>query len=162
MSATYDKIIKCLNKTRRDYLFPPSDLNKLDNDERKNVEERIIKLCLLGDRACFQYIDYLVMFKPQDVFNDDTLKDVSVTKRAFIYKRLYYLTKDYSYIVELYELAKKDINAYSILTLMYYDGDIDREDMYPSLLRLSTISEEYKMMFEKRCKKDSENVINHI
>ena len=116
MSATYDKIIKCLNKTRRDYLFPPSDLNKLDNDERKNVEERIIKLCLLGDRACFQYIDYLVMFKPKDVFNDDTLKDVSVTKRAFIYKRLYYLTKDYSYIVELYELAKKDINAYSILT----------------------------------------------
>ena len=162
MSATYDKIIKCLNKSRRDDLFPPSDLNELDNEERKNVEERIIKLCLLGDKACFQYIDYLVMFKPQDVFNDDSLKNISSTKRAFIYKRLYYLTKDYSYIVELYELAKKDINAYSILTLMYYNGDFDKDNMYPSLLRLSTISEDYKMMFEKRCKNDSENVINHM
>ena len=71
MSDAYIKIKNNLEKKRRDYLFPSSLLDELEDNERREIEEIIIKLCLLGDRSCFQYIDHLKVFNPEEIFNEE-------------------------------------------------------------------------------------------
>ncbi len=155
MSEAYNIINKSLNKTRRDYLFPPHLLDELEENERREIEGKIIKYCLLGDSVCFQYISHLKYYN-LDIFNDENMKNITTTKRALIYKRLYYLTKNNDYISKLYEIAKVDINAYSILTLIYQDDDIDKVTLYTLLEKLSTLSDDYKKMFDIRCKDNDE------
>jgi hypothetical protein len=162
MSEIYNRIVNDLNKTRRDTMFSPSLLDSLSEEERKIVEKEIIKYCLLGDSVFFDYLGYLKCYDLQEVFNEESLKNLTTTKRALIYKRLYYITKNNLYIGRLYELSKVDINAYSILTIMYNKNDVDRSVMYPALERFTTINDTYRMMFETRCKNNVDNELKQL
>ena len=155
MSA-YSTIVEELNKYRRDILFSPSLLDELNEEERKQIEEKIIKLCLKGDKACFKYIEHLKYFNPTEAFTIYTMKDLNNFDKATIIKTLYEMTNDQKYIYLLMELSKYDINVYSLLTLMYVLSDNKDQELYAFLEQISNTSEEYKKMFEIRCKKNQE------
>ena len=152
MSDAYKIINESFKLVRRDVLFSPSLLDQLTYEERNEVEEKIVKYCFLGDKASFKYIPYLKTKNLKEVFSESAMSKVSIDNRVLIYKILFETTGNKVYLTYLYDLAKIDLNAYSLLTLSYMNSKEEYKDLYYSLERLSYISEQHKNMFDVRCK----------
>lgn len=124
---TFEEMKKIiLYQRRRDYSFPTSALDELNDDERKEIERMIIEYSLQGDTFLFDHLSSLKFYDISEVFNKDVLNSFPSDKRHRIIDILYIKTRDNIYIDYLLELALQgDINAFSALTLWYEDGKID-------------------------------------
>lgn len=122
---TYDDLLKIFYIRRRDYSFPSSELDGLTDKERKIIESLIIKSCLDGDSSCFQHLDKLKFYDPVAIFTDDVIQKMDSDKKVKILRILYEMTKNDKYIDFLINLAVNDLGAFSMLTIMLEDGEID-------------------------------------
>ena len=151
MSNILEKINDSFNDPRRDTSFDPNLLDELEEKDRKDVESKIIQLCLYGDRVSYQYIPYLDMYDPKDVFNDETLEVLKPFDRALIYKSAYLGSLDEYYLDKIIDLSKEDVNSYSMFTLMCMDNLLN--DDYKEIAKEIADSKEdetYKKMYENR------------
>lgn len=157
MKNAYDKILESFTKTRRDTSFSPSLLDELTEEERKNVEQKIVKLCLMGDKVSYQYIDKLKYYNPIEIFTKESMKELNQYDKACIFKILYDKTMDNKYLDYIKEISKNDINAYSMLSIMYYIGEKNDEEFYNELEDISKTSNSYRELFNIRCKNKHDN-----
>jgi hypothetical protein len=151
MSDFIEKINSSFNDPRRDTSFDPNLLDELEESERKEVEDKIVRLCLYGDRVSYQYIPYLDIYDPKEVFTDESLKELKPFDRALIYKSAYLGSLDEYYLDKIVSLAKDDINSYSMFTLMCKNNLLN--DDYKDIAKEIADSKEdetYKKMYENR------------
>ena len=66
---TYNDMMKTFQQRRRDYSFPSSELEHLNDEERKKVEERILLSCLDGDRSCFKHLPHIQFYDLLEVYS---------------------------------------------------------------------------------------------
>lgn len=155
MSNAYEKINNFLSSKVRDLSFPSSLLDELSEEERKDVESRIIKHCLLGDDSCFQYIDKLQFYDPIQIFVEENMSRLQPFSKTVIFKKLFELTQDSSYLSKMVNISKSDINSYSMLTLMFQDDNFANDDKNKNILSsLKEIAEQsdetYKNIYNSR------------
>ena len=156
MSNILEKINNSFNDPRRDTSFDPDLLDELEGEERKKVEDKIVKLCLYGDRVSYQYIPYLDTCDPKEVFTDESLEELKPFDRALIYKSAYLGSLDEYYLDKIIDLSKNDINSYSMFTLMCHDNLLN--DDFKAIAKEiadSKDDENYKKMYENRVANDS-------
>lgn len=151
MPETYERINKDLHKLRRDVSFDTSLLNSLSDEERKNVEEKIVKLCLSGDKSCFKYIDHLKFYDPKEVFTDDNMIRLEPSKKSLILRKMYELTENDEYLNKMIDIASQDMETYTSLLIMYDDKILDakRQDYLGRKLKeFAQGDDEHKKMFK--------------
>lgn len=151
MSVVYEKIDRDLKKRKKDVMFSPSMLNDLDETERKDVEKRIVLLCLYGETACFKYLSFLKYYSPKEIFNEENLSKLPINKQVSILKVLFVNTNDNEYLNRLLKLSSIYLEAYSELVLMYHDGKYNnniKESMFDILKKLSFKNPKYYNIFK--------------
>ncbi len=150
MSTHYQEILDSMNQKRPDLLFPLEWLDELDETERREVEKRIIKYCLLGVNVYFPYIPSLKCYPAEEIFTEDTMVSLEPFQKATIYKDLYKKTKNSIYLEKLLELAKMNFSVYSMLSFIYQENKTD--EFYQKLREIMENSqdEKYRVVFQKR------------
>ena len=151
MSTAYDKIDKDLKKSRKDVMFPSSLLDELNEDERKDVENRVVSLCLYGESACFKYLGSLKYVNTKDLFTIENLTKLPVSKQSCILKILLSRTNDIEYLNRLLKLATICLEAYSELVFMYLNGEYSdsiKDRMFEILKQFSTKNPNYYHLFK--------------
>lgn len=119
MTEEYKKIINELNKPRRELDFSPNMLENLSEDERKDIEYRLLSLSIEGVQTSYQYIPYIKEYDPQTFFTDQNLSKLDKMNQAMINRELYKRNKDMQYIDKICELSKDSPSVYSMLIDMY-------------------------------------------
>ena len=154
MGDIYKRINKELDKTRVDLTFSPKKLDLLNEQQRKTVELKILKLCFYGNSTTIKYLPYI---KYYDVIK--TLESVvsmyPVYEQANIYIIFMQMTNDYSYIKKVLELAKRDINVFLKLVYLYKDNTFAEYNnlLYNDIMEVckwSTDRKSYQDIIEKR------------
>ena len=154
MEDIYKRINKELDKTRVDLTFSPKKLDLLNEQQRKTVELKILKLCFYGNSTTIKYLPYI---KYYDVIK--TLESVvsmyPVYEQANIYIIFMQMTNDYSYIKKVLELAKRDINVFLKLVYLYKDNTFAEYNnlLYNDIMEVckwSTDRKSYQDIIEKR------------
>ena len=154
MEDIYKRINKELDKTRVDLTFSPKKLDLLNEQQRKTVELKILKLCFYGNSTTIKYLPYI---KYYDVIK--TLESVvsmyPVYEQANIYIIFMQMTNDYSYIKKVLELAKRDINVFLQLVYLYKDNTFAEYNnlLYNDIMEVckwSTDRKSYQDIIEKR------------
>ena len=154
MEDVYERITKELNKNRVDLTFSPKKLDLLNEQQRKNVEFKILKLCFYGNSTTIKYLPYI---KYYDVIK--TLKNAvemyPVYEQANIYITFMHMTNDYNYIKKVAELAKGDINVFRRLVYLYKDNTFAEYNnlLYNDIMEVckgSNDRESYQSIVEKR------------
>ena len=151
MSVAYDKIDKDLKKSRKDVMFPSSLLDELDENERKDVENRVVSLCLDGETACVKYLGYLKYVVSKDIFTLENLSKLPVEKQCSILKFLFSNTNDVEYLNRLLKIATIYIEAYSELVFMYLNGEYSnsiKARIFEILKQFSTKNPTYYHVFK--------------
>ena len=150
MSNAYEIINNSLNDKKRNFSFPPSLLDQLTTDERKEIEKIIIKHCLIGDNSCFQYIDKIQCYDPTQIFVEENMSRLSLFNKTAIFKKLFDITNDKTFVDKMLEISKNDINSYSMLTLMYED-DQENKDIKQALKAIAENADDtYKLLYNNR------------
>lgn len=124
---SYEELLKTFYASRRDYSFPSSALDSLNDEQRKNIEALIVKSCLNGDTSCFNHISKLKFYDPKKIFTVEAIGDIDLSARLRLIDEMYEMTKDNKYIDYLVNLSSYDIRAFSMLTLMYMNNRIPKE-----------------------------------
>ena len=154
MEDIYKRINKELDKTRVDLTFSPKKLDLLNEQQRKTVELKILKLCFYGNSTTIKYLPYI---KYYDVIK--TLESVvsmyPVYEQVNIYIIFMQMTNDYSYIKKVLELAKRDINVFLQLVYLYKDNTFAEYNnlLYNDIMEVckwSTDRKSYQDIIEKR------------
>ena len=122
---TYDEMLKVFNYNRRDFSFPSSALDNLNDQERKTIETLIVKSVLNGESFCLKHIDHLKFYNPVEIFSNEIIDKFDSNKKVNILRILYKMTKDDKYIDLLVKISMRDSGAYSMLTIMYEDNEIN-------------------------------------
>ena len=151
MSVAYEKIDKDLKKSRKDVMFPSSLLDELDESERKDVEKRIVLLCLYGETACFKYLGSLKYVLPKEIFTIENLSKLPASKQCSILKLLFSQTNDIEYLNRLLKIATIHLEAYSELVFMYLNGEYSesiKARMFEILQQFSTKNPNYYHLFK--------------
>lgn len=164
--SLYEKMIKSFDNVRGDYHFSPELLNQLSEPERRDIEKRIIIRCLNGDTSFFSHIMYLKYYNPTRIFSLKFINSLDSFDRIRIVKYLYNMSKNPVYIEYLLNLSLYDVDAYSMLTLMYEDNEINPE-YYDRLLDIcNSITtdnrEKYIKMFQRIAIEEEIDSISHI
>ena len=124
---SYEDLLKTFYASRRDYSFPSSALDSLNDEQRKNIEALIVKSCLNGDTSCFDHIIKLKFYDPKKIFTIETMSNIELSSRLRLIDIMYEVTKDNKYVDYLVNLSYVDIRAFSMLTLMFMNNVIPKE-----------------------------------
>ena len=150
MSAHYQEIIDSMNQKQPDVLFPKEWLDTLTEKERKDIEQMIIKKCLLGVSAFLPYVSEIKTYPLESIFTPETMVLLDSYQKATIVKTIYQRMNQTIYLNYLLDLAKKDFSVYSMLSFMYQERK--SLSLYKDLKRIMEASndERYRSVFEKR------------
>lgn len=135
-------------------------LNSLDYNERKVIEEKIIKACLEGDSFYYDYIKLLKIYNPLNVFTLERIHSLESSSKIELCKILYLTTNDTRYIEYLLALSVHDKGAYSMLTILYEDGVLS-EKYYDRIKNICSLvknnQEDYIKMSQRMHKKEKDS-----
>ena len=125
---TYEEIRNIiLHQRRRDYSFPTSALDELSDTERKEIEALIIKYSLNGDSFLFDHLGAIKYYDLSQVFTRDVLNSIPAPKKHRLITIAYRKTHAAFYLDYLLDLAlAADPDAYSVLSILYKNGELDR------------------------------------
>lgn len=115
MGEMYKSIDSLFYSKRPEINFDENLLNQLEENERRNIESKIVRLCQNGYEDCYKYIPFLKYEDAENKLNIDTLKKFSSLTQT---KAFYYLlvkTDNPIYIEELKEVCDDTILAYTWL-----------------------------------------------
>ena len=95
---SYEEILKVFNDRRGEYNFPPSTIDNLPDNQRKEVEKLIIRNCLRGDTNCFNYLKIIKFYDVSKLFTVEELDKMQPEKKGILAEILYEKTHNNIYL----------------------------------------------------------------
>ena len=150
----YDAILEELNKRKRDIQFSKTELDKLTDFERKDIEEKLVELIKNGVSTSYKYIPNLKKVNLRIVFPYNNLPNLPINDVLDINKYLYLTTHDSGYLNNIISYSLNDSNAFSLLLYLYNEEELKNKNELLNII-LSVIkftkNKEYFNMFNSRC-----------
>lgn len=115
MVEVYKSIDALFYSKRPEINFDENLLDQLDENERRDIESKIVRLCINGYEDCYKYIPFLKYEDVEKKLNIETLRTFPSTAQAKAYYYLLVKTKDHKYMKELKEVCDDTILTYTWL-----------------------------------------------
>lgn len=159
MTKEYVDIKKEIYGKRMDFTFFPAELNKMTDDERKEIDELLVKCCINGVKSSYKYIPYIKMIDPNVIIVSDNFKKLPLIEQLTIITNLYIYCGKQEYFDVVAHAAVSNSDAYSLLVDMYVcckKKGMDISNIYNKLKEIAEINSNnayYTVMFQRRDKR---------
>lgn len=141
---SYEQLNKILTSNRPELQFHPDVLNRLSEEERKDIEKRIAKFYLNGNQSALKYFPYFQYFNGGEI-----LKKVDKPlDSASYYSTLYLCTKEEESLGILLSSAESDIDSFRALIELYNQLQEERIKVRLDSIYQSTRDIDYKFLYE--------------
>lgn len=108
----YEFIKKQLESRSQELSFNASSLSNLPLEKRKEVEEKILDLCLMQNKTAFEYIPYIETINVESYLDDIDYFDIK--KRNLVYLYLYFKSNNSDYLDQI-DYKEIDVYIFSIM-----------------------------------------------
>ncbi len=123
MIETFNKLRNEFTKKHNSLTFNPAELDKLNYEERKAIEDKLLRLCKSGSIDCFKYIPYMKYALPEKEIDFNLIESFPIFHQATISYALFQRTKSMTYYEKLVKCANLDIKSFGLLINMYAEAE---------------------------------------
>lgn len=127
MTEVYNKLNNEFTKKHNSLTFNQEELENLNYEERKRIEEKLLRLCQSGSIDCFKYIPFMKIVSPEKAIEQKNIDSLPTYHQAAICYMLFQRTNDRNYCERIIKCANIDIKSFGLLINLY------RETLDPSL-----------------------------
>lgn len=119
MEELYSRLKREFIKSKNSITFNPELLDRLNYEERKNIEGNLLRLCKSGSMDCFKYIPYMKCVFPEKEISFEKINSFPYFYQANISYALFRRTNDINYCKIIIKCANIDIKSFGLLIYIY-------------------------------------------
>ena len=139
----YEFIKKQLESGRQELSFNASSLSDLSLEKRKEIEEKILNLCLMQNKTAFEYIPYIKTIDVEKYF--DEIDYFSINNKNLVYLFLYFKTKNYTYLNKI-DYKEIDIDMFTIMVKFQKQHSNDHK-LFDIILDIISLHPQYSRIY---------------
>lgn len=115
----YSRIKKELYSRKFEYSFSPSILKKLTDEQRDEVEQELVDMCLNGNNYVFKFIPFMKKENVIKLYDEANLQMMSNAEKCKFYGYLIKASKETALFSTIIRIIANDPSCISVLGQLY-------------------------------------------